>query len=171
MRLVAYIILQAGEELTETDLREYLGNSLPKYMIPQHVVKLDALPLTPNGKIDRKALLGSSLELSESISNNYSEFETDMQKQIASIWQDALEIDQIDPYDNFFEVGGYSLLSMQVLEKIRLETGVHVPARAILTDSLAQIASYCEKGGDGEEQQSTTKKLFSGLRKSFGFKK
>ena len=178
MRLVAYIVTHTGTDVTEAEIRQYLGISLPKYMIPQHIVVLEELPTTPNGKIDRKALLdidpGFGSIKGDSSSNNHQHLETEMQKLIASIWQEVLEIDHIDLYDNFFEIGGYSLLSMQVLEKIRIETGIHVPARAILMDSLAQIASYCEKGENVDEESSaasTSKKIMAGLRKSFSFKK
>ncbi|CAG0882008.1 unnamed protein product [Cyprideis torosa] len=83
---------------------------------------------------------------------------TSMQQLISRICRDSLGLDEIDPYDNFFELGGDSLRAMQVLAKIRSETGIHVPARAILMDSLAQIASYCEKaqlGGQSAEVEES----------------
>lgn len=112
---------------------------------------------------------------------------------IISLWEDALEIDDIEPYDNFFDLGGHSLSSMMVLEKIYMEIGVQIPARSILMDSLAQIVEFCfqevtnrsdiiqeaseqesKDGLDSSVDNSTksfSKNIKSKLFKSFGFLK
>ena len=76
-----------------------------------------------------------------------------------ALWKDALEIDDIESFDNFFELGGHSLSSMQVLEKIKNETGVLVPARSILMDSLAQIVEYCYQEITSEQEVSVQSSL------------
>lgn len=143
-RLVAYIVVSAGETVTATSIRNAIKNELPDYMLPQHVVELDELPLTPNGKVDQKSLPDAFSD------NNINDQEkvlpsTYAAKKLASIWSEVLDIniDNISIYDNFFDIGGHSLLSMQVIMKIKDITGVKVNPRVIILDSLENMAAQC----------------------------
>jgi hypothetical protein len=153
VRLVAYIVYSPGEEATVTELRKHLRYRLPDYMIPQHLVELDNIPLTPNGKVDRKALpspFGATLE-----SDTYVAPSTDLERKIASIWQEALGVDRIGVHDNFFDIGGHSLLSMQVLVRMQKELGLSISPVTILLNTLGQIAHECELECSGNHNENS----------------
>jgi hypothetical protein len=106
-------------------------------MIPQHVVALDALPLTPAGKIDRKALPAPDAAGAAAESRPPS---TPNELLLARVWAEALGHDRIGAGDNFFDLGGHSLLSMIVIARLRSEIGASVSARDLLGLSLEEIA-------------------------------
>ena len=117
-RLVAYVVLKQKQALTIDDLGCFLMEHLPDYMIPSNFLFLDELPLTPNGKVDRKALPtpeGIRPELTEA----YVAPKTDIQKTIAETWQQALKVEKVGLHDNFFDLGGHSLLLIEIHSKIR----------------------------------------------------
>lgn len=114
--LVAYVVhdLQVGFD----QLRTYLSKNLPEYMIPSVFIQLDALPLTPNGKVDRNALPDPTQEITTS-SDNYTAPRTELEKQLAQIWSDILkiQIEKISIHDNFFNLGGTSILIFLLIIK------------------------------------------------------
>lgn len=98
-------------------LRDFLQNKLPEYMVPGNFMLLDALPLFPNGKINRRALPKPNIDsVSDSI---YTPPDTEVEKIIATIWQDILGVEQVGINDNFFDLGGHSLLIGQVHSQLR----------------------------------------------------
>ena len=113
--LVAYAIAQPEPPLTISALREFLTSKLPKYMIPSALVILETLPLTPNGKVDRKALAvlpGTRAKLdSITVPRNFIEC------QLAEIWAEVLNVDQVGIFDNFFDLGGDSILATVAIAK------------------------------------------------------
>ena len=125
-QLVAYI---AGHSvsLDSFDLRDFLRSKLPNYMIPNAFVVLESLPLMPNGKIDRKALPAPELQRIER-KNSFIKPKTDLEEIISQIWQDILGIDQVSIHDNFFDLGGHSLLltklKSQLSEQLNQEISV-----------------------------------------------
>ncbi len=115
-RLAAYIVLKKEQTLTMSALREFLESKLPNYMIPSAVVTLEELPLTPNGKVDRKALpapeigkLGSDRQLVEP--RNL------VETKLTKIWAEVLDLQQVGIFDNFFDLGGDSILAIIVITK------------------------------------------------------
>ncbi|MDZ8084245.1 MAG: amino acid adenylation domain-containing protein [Nostoc sp. DedQUE12b] len=117
-RLVAYEVLHPEQALTVTELRRFLEFKLPNYMIPNAFAILEALPLTPNGKVDRRALpapetLDSELEVA------YVMPQTEMEQTIATVWQQVLHLEKVSVNDNFFDIGGHSLLMVQVNSKLQ----------------------------------------------------
>ena len=138
-RLVAYIVGESGKSVTATELRKHLRTKLPEYMIPQHFVELDALPLTPAGKIDRKGL-AAAFKIGPAIEDEYIAPRNETEQLLASIWQEVLGLDRVSVHDNFFEIGGHSILSMQVIARIKKETGLQLSPRIILLNTLGQIA-------------------------------
>jgi amino acid adenylation domain-containing protein len=125
MRLVAYVVAAAGEVPTSAALRSFLQQRLPDYMVPSAIVVLDVLPLTTNGKVDRKALpvpeysrkdLDAALALPQS----------DVERMIAAVWQQVLHIEQVSVHDNFFDLGGHSLLLIQVHSALQAHVGERV---------------------------------------------
>jgi hypothetical protein len=119
-RLVAYVVPAASEgELPAEALRTALRARLPEYMVPSAIVPLAALPLTPNGKVDRKALPApqasrAALAASDSVM-------TDDQRRVAAIWRSVLHLERVGVYDNFFDLGGHSLLVIKVHALLRRE--------------------------------------------------
>ena len=142
-RIVAYVVLRAGATLTASDVRKHLRRRLPEFMIPQHVVEIAALPLTPAGKIDRKALPppAGAMPAREARAPK-----TPCEIRLARIWKDLLHTERVTATDNFFDIGGHSLLSMEVVARIQAETGVRVSLRDLLLHSLEHIAQEIQAG-------------------------
>ncbi|GAX38399.1 non-ribosomal peptide synthetase [Nodularia sp. NIES-3585] len=119
-RLIAYVAGQHQQETVvelDTQLRDFLKEKLPEYMVPTAFIFLDALPLTPNGKVNRRVL---PLPETFSTQNNlYVAPETELQQTIASTWQTLLGIEKVSINDNFFDLGGHSLLISQVNAQLR----------------------------------------------------
>jgi len=117
-RLVAYLVPHQEQTLDNTELRAFLKERLPDYMIPSAFVTLEAMPLTPTGKIDRRALPepeGTRPQLEAA----YVMPQTDAEQRIAAVWQQLLQIEKVGIHDNFFEVGGHSLLMIQVQSELQ----------------------------------------------------
>ena len=115
MRLVAYLVAQEKGSLNTTALGECLGRQLPYHMVPGVMMQLDALPLTPNGKVDRKALPEPEIASDE----EYEAPKSKAEEALASIWSEVLGVKQVGRHDNFFALGGHSLLSLKVLSRLR----------------------------------------------------
>jgi hypothetical protein len=101
-----------------TELRAYLKQHLPGYMVPAALVPLDALPVTPNGKIDRRALPRPD-SLRGGAETAYTAPENDIERTIAALWQEVLHVEMVGLHDNFFDLGGNSMHIVQVQSKIR----------------------------------------------------
>ncbi|MEW6735860.1 MAG: amino acid adenylation domain-containing protein, partial [Acidobacteriota bacterium] len=142
-RLVAYVVGKQTEMVSELELRSYLRQRLPEYMIPSTIVMLDSLPLTPNGKIDRRAL-----PVPEKISRgeqNYQEPHTPIEEIVAGIWSEILGIDRISREDNFFDIGGHSLLATQLISRVRTIFDVEIPLRSLFeSPTIAELAKSIE---------------------------
>ncbi|MGB3205430.1 MAG: phosphopantetheine-binding protein, partial [Crinalium sp.] len=117
--LVAYIVLQPESIATISELRRFLKERLPEYMVPSATVMLSALPLTPNGKIDRKALPAPTGFQNEEMAQNYVAPHTEIEQTIATVWQQALRLEKVGVHDNFFDLGGHSLLIAQVYSQLQ----------------------------------------------------
>jgi len=151
-RIVAYVRFEGHQHLTMTDLRRYLRGYLPDYMIPQLLVELDVMPLTPNGKIDRKALPDPY----HSLANDHEILEpnTPVEKSLAELWQSAIGIEQISLDSYFFDIGGHSMLSMQVIYKIDEMFGVRLKPTDMVLNTLEQIAAMLPQELDVNTPQS-----------------
>ena len=115
-RLVAYVVPQQ-EQLRSSELRSFLQERLPNYMMPSAFIFLDTLPLTPSGKVDRRALPapdGSSIQLD----THFVPPSNPTEERLAAIWADVLGVDRVGIHDNFFELGGHSLLALRLFAKI-----------------------------------------------------
>ena len=113
--LIAYYTTDTFEPINKTILREYLQGKLPDYMVPGFLVELESIPLTPNGKIDRKALPNVSGD--DLIRREFLAPGNETEHKLALIFQEVLGIDNVGITDNFFEMGGHSLMVAQVLNK------------------------------------------------------
>ncbi|MEH2382490.1 MAG: amino acid adenylation domain-containing protein [Nostoc sp.] len=117
-QLVAYIVLLPNQTPTINELRTYLKQLLPEYMVPGVFIFLDTLPLLPNGKVDRRALPVPE-GLRPTLTTTYEVPQSKMEQQIAKFWQEVLHLDKVGIHDNFFDLGGHSLLMIQVNHKLR----------------------------------------------------
>lgn len=131
----------SNEEISITELRDFLKMSLPDYMIPSFFVYMDALPLTSNGKVDRK-----SLPVPTGISNPGVEFvapRNELEAKLVKIWQEILNIDKIGIHDNFFDLGGHSLKATRVVSKISREIKIEITLQQVFQMStIEQLSSY-----------------------------
>ena len=124
-------------------LREYLEEQLPEYLLPSGYVVLPQLPLTPNGKVDRKAL--PAPDVTSSLSTEFVAPETTTQKALAEIWAEVLGIKLLGIHDNFFELGGHSLLATQVVSRIRQSLSVELPLQSLFEKpDIASLAKELE---------------------------
>jgi acyl carrier protein len=117
-RLTAYVVERPGAEVDVSRLREQLRERLPGYMVPAAFVILEELPLTPNGKVDRKRLPAPQLNRNQ-LSQSFSPPRTEVERQIAAIWSEVLQIEKVGIDDNFFDLGGHSLMLLQAHGELR----------------------------------------------------
>ncbi|WP_414517210.1 amino acid adenylation domain-containing protein [Nostoc sp. PCC 9305] len=139
-RLIAYVVLKP-ESLDKNvgNLRRFLKQKLPDYMIPSRFVQLNALPLTANGKIDRKALPAPVKTLNAN--ENFVAPRTPIEERVAEIWSNVLSLKKIGVHDNFLELGGHSLLAFQILCRIRDIFQVELPMRHFFeAPTISEIA-------------------------------
>ncbi len=120
-QLVGYFITENNQSPRVEDIKGYLAKELPEYMIPAFLVEIDVIPLTPNGKTDRKDLTMRDLEVMST--KEFEDPKTDTEKQLASIWEEILEVPKVGLRDNFFELGGHSLLITKLLSRIQVQFG------------------------------------------------
>lgn len=122
--LCAYLI--TNQEVTSTELREYLRNKLPEYMIPSHFVQLESMPVTNNDKVDVRALQERDDENYISLGTTYIAPGTNLEKMIAEIWKQVLGVNQVGIYDHFFELGGNSLNIIQINERLKNDLNIDI---------------------------------------------
>jgi non-ribosomal peptide synthetase component F len=114
-RLVGYYV--SGDSLEVSFLKEELSKSLPDYMVPSAFVRMESFPLTQNGKLDRKAL--PSPDGDSYNKNEYEAPQGEIEEKLAEIWQEVLKVERVGRNDNFFNLGGHSLLTIKLLEKMK----------------------------------------------------
>ena len=116
--LVAYVVPKQESAPSISELRSLLREKLPEYMLPSAFVMLDTLPLLPNGKVDRKALPAAQRYRPE-LETAYQAPQTETERLIATVWQEKLQVEKVGIHDNFFDLGGHSLLVIQIHSKLR----------------------------------------------------
>jgi acyl carrier protein len=117
-RLTAYIVPRNGANIEVRDLREALEVKLPEYMVPPAYMMLDTLPLTPNKKVDRKALPAPNGSAGAVSAADYSPPGNELEHRIADIWREVLRVERVGVKDNFFDLGGHSLLVVQLQSRL-----------------------------------------------------
>ena len=151
-RLLAYVVANREPATSSDDLRAYLKQQLPDYMVPTAVVLLAKLPLTANGKIDRQALPAPEAVASK----EYVAPRTPTEEVVAGIWAEVLRLERVSTQDNFFDLGGHSLLATQVVSRVREHFRVELPIRILFEKpticGLAEaIRAAQEAGADSAE--------------------
>jgi amino acid adenylation domain-containing protein len=162
-RLVGYVVgREESEEVKIAELKSYLKERLPEYMVPGAIVVMGELPLTANGKLDRKALPaadGATL-------NEEKEFiapRNVVEEMLASIWTEVLGIERLGINDNFFEIGGHSLLATQVVSRVREAFKTQIPLRTFFAGPT--VAELAEVLVATEAKPGRTEKLARLLKK------
>ena len=124
------------------DLRSFLKQKLPDYMIPSKLLLLDSLPLTLNGKIDRRLLQSSDNILSPDLKSNFVAPSTVIEQQIADIWIQVLDLKQVSIHDNFIELGGYSLIATQIISRLRKTFEIDLPFHILFeAPTIAELSN------------------------------
>ncbi|MEH2221573.1 amino acid adenylation domain-containing protein [Nostoc sp.] len=161
-RLVAYVVLQkeatcterlalsvaegSRSTLTPGELRQFLADKLPAYMVPNAFVILESLPLTPNGKVDHRALRAIT-----NISNckKFVEPRNQLELQLVQIWSKTLKVDKLGVQDNFFDLGGHSLLAAYLIDQIQQQFGKNLPLTTLFQNpTIEQLATIVQKESD-----------------------
>ena len=143
-RLVAYVV---GDEAEMGDLRPFLSQSLPTYMIPAAIVPLTSFPLTPNGKINRKALPAPDGQLNV-VDEVFVAPQNALESQLAQIWQEVLRLPAVSTDANYFELGGHSLQAVTLFAAIEKKLKVRLPVSLLFqAPTIAQLAAAIQQQG------------------------
>ncbi|MFK8101397.1 MAG: amino acid adenylation domain-containing protein [Saprospiraceae bacterium] len=159
--LVAYLgTSPSGSEMEAEDcqraITEYLENYLPNYMVPAALVCLDNLPLTTNGKIDKKALL--EMEATTWNRTPYVASRNEMERQLVEIWQALLQVERVGVNDNFFEIGGHSLLAIRLMAQIDKRMGVAFPVSILFeAPTIATLAKQVVAQEENKDEARVVK--------------
>jgi amino acid adenylation domain-containing protein len=153
--LVAYLVVEKDSPVNTSELRSYLGERVPGYMLPSSYVMLEEMPLNSNGKVDRGKLPEPEQSRPE-LEQKYEGPETATQRVMAKIWEEVLGIEQVGIKDNFFELGGHSLLATQVVSRLKDAFQVEIALRSLfesptvegLVEKMVQLE---QQTGDFEE--------------------
>ena len=153
-RLVAYIVTHNNHPANfVNELRQYLYDKLPDYMIPSSLVTLDDLPLTPNGKVDKSALARPEITMRE---RDFVGPRTPMEEILASAWSNVLGIEKISVYDNFFELGGHSLMAVRVVDAIKSSSGITIKVADLFRH--ATVAELADSLSDSHQTSDVSQR-------------
>ncbi len=139
-QLVAYLVFRKNSTPNTEEIRNFLGQKLPNYMIPSSFIVVDDLPLTANGKVNSRALLNLDLPQQESKANFVAP-RSELEIELAQIWEQVLKINPIGIKDNFFDLGGHSLLAISLFAQINNRFGNNFPLSTIFkTPNIEELA-------------------------------
>jgi amino acid adenylation domain-containing protein/non-ribosomal peptide synthase protein (TIGR01720 family) len=139
-RLVSYVVANQKQELTNTILRHFLKEKLPEYMVPSVFLMLDSFPLTPNGKIDWRSL--PSPDFSKTgLEDDFVSPRTDTEEILSKLWAEVLGLETVGINNNFFELGGDSILSIQVVARANQAGLLFTPKQLFQHQTIAELAS------------------------------
>jgi acyl carrier protein len=143
--LAAYVVACDGAQISAQDLRQFLHERVPAYMIPTAFVFMEKLPLTPNGKVDRRALPSPNA----SPADDHAAAEAplnEIESALADIWREVIGLEEVQRADNFFDLGGHSVLVTQMLTRVRRTFGVELTLRNVFeTPSLGELAQIIDQ--------------------------
>lgn len=141
-RIVAYIVANQKSTYAQSEYISFLQEQLPEFMMPSAFVMLEALPLTPNGKVDRRALPAPSSQRPQ-LEQPYVAPQSELERLLESVWSKLLKIDRPGIHDNFFDLGGNSILSLQVVVQVQQELGIDLPVVKLFQHpTISGLANY-----------------------------
>jgi amino acid adenylation domain-containing protein len=164
-QLAAYLVVEENAVFDKAELRSYLGDKLPAYMIPTHLVQLDSFPLTGSGKIDRLKLPEpAERESARDAESTYVAPRTPVEQFLADSWCDLLQIKKVSIRDNFFELGGHSLSATQLVSRIRDQFGIELPLHRVFErPTIELLALEIIQRQAAQEEQSELEALLREL--------
>lgn len=139
-RLVGYVTLAPAVQLTEADVRAAMHQLAPLYMVPARVMVVPTLPMTTTGKVDRQALPAPATTRPDLVTPFVAP-RNETEQQIAAVWAELLELDEIGVEDNFFDVGGNSITAMRMVLRVEAVTGMTTPAGYFQSPTVAALAA------------------------------
>jgi amino acid adenylation domain-containing protein len=151
--LMAYGIPQSTSQVSSDDLRGYLQQRLPHYMVPSVFLLLDAFPLTPNGKVDRRALAAFSQRAPVSLRNLQGPRDS-IELRLVQLWEKVLQTAPISVSDNFFDLGGHSLLAIQLVEQMQRQFACSIPLSVLVQQGTVEHLAHLIRAGGVTMQQS-----------------
>jgi aspartate racemase len=165
-QLVAYVVTDPLGAPTIGELRGFVEERLPDYMIPSAFVFLDAFPLTPTGKVDRGAL--PDVDAVRQVDEKYASPRNSVEEALSKMWADLLNLDRVGIYDNFFELGGHSLLAVQAMANLQDVFGIEDPLIAFFFENptiagVAEVLMQSEAGRGDMEEIATILNLVAGM--------
>jgi len=147
-RVVAYCVMHEGSEHGGPELRRFLQQRLPDYMLPSAFVCLPSIPLTPNGKVDLRALPAPVRSIGDGEGDSTAP-RTPTERVVAETWCEVLRVAEVGVHENFFELGGHSLLAIQVVSRLRAALATEFPLRSFLEKpTVAEIAARIDEAGE-----------------------
>ncbi|QYX31920.1 non-ribosomal peptide synthetase [Sphaerospermopsis torques-reginae] len=155
-RLVAYVVSEQKSPVTATTLKNFLEDKLPAYMIPAAWMVLDSLPLTPNGKVDRRSLPAPARTRPD-LEAAFVAPRNSVEEQLATLWTELLGLDVVGVNDNFFCLGGHSLIVTQMISRAREMFGVNISfAQVFANPTIAAVAQLIAQGGEQTQWERPT---------------
>jgi len=156
-RLLAYVVAKSNLRPSAAELRQFLQEQLPEYMVPADFIVLDEWPRTANGKIDLQALSTPPKAPAESKAV-YQPPQNELEQLIAGLWQEVLFVEAIDRDDNFFDLGGHSLLLMKVNLKLKHHCGKEISLVEMFKyPTIATLADFLSGQQNGDSPDSLQK--------------
>src|SRR6185436_3751063 len=139
-KLTAYVVTRNNEAFDPVALRSFLQTQLPQYMLPTQIVPIAEMPFTPSGKIDRRALPDPTTPQS---GGAFAAPRTAVEEKLAAMWTSILKLERVGIHDNFFNLGGNSLLAFQLISRVRDEFNIELPlARVFETPTVAELSNW-----------------------------
>jgi amino acid adenylation domain-containing protein len=129
-QLLAYFVPTAGILPSTIELRDFLREKLPEFMLPSVFMPVEALPLTPNGKVDRPALPKVDADAGR-VTPEFAAPRNELEEVVAQVWREVLDTERFGVFDDFFDLGGHSLLAVRVVARLRRTFGVELPLRGL----------------------------------------
>jgi amino acid adenylation domain-containing protein len=162
-RLVAYLVLKEGEAETALELRRFMKQRLPAYLVPSSFVILESLPLSPHGKVDRQALPPPGI-YDVDLGGEYVAPSTPIEEDVARIFGAALGIDDIGIYDDFFDLGGHSLLVTQVVSRVNSAFQIELPVRALFdAPTVSGVVAAIVESQVGQSEDNVLSQMLAEL--------
>jgi amino acid adenylation domain-containing protein len=158
--LVAYVVAASEQQLNMAELRRFLRERLPDYMVPSTFITLPALPLMPNGKVNRDALPAPVPALSLPGSEAKAEACTPVEEALTQIWREVLSVEKVGLHDDFFDLGGHSILVTQIMSRVRQVFEVELSMRHLFgAPTVAALARIVEQLVEEQLQQMSEQEL------------
>jgi amino acid adenylation domain-containing protein len=163
-RLIAYFVSSVEPVPTINELRRFLKQKLPDYMLPSTFVLLDAMPLTTNGKIERQALPDPG-KSRPALDTPFFAPRTPIEDEMAHLWAEILSLDQVGIHDNFFDLGGHSLLATQVIARMRDMFQVEIPLQNFFeAPTVADLAMFILRDWAAQEGQEQVQRHIANVK-------